>query len=170
MTPWRWGVTGVEYPYAARISFVQPFVDENNQQTWLEDEMYLVESGGEWRWFFGSSAEMVQQAIKTYGQRSQPITEGQLIQNVVDDLDAFYAEVLSYTPNPYYSPRVVLVAPGDQVSTGCGPAAAGFYASIVPPTSRSISRKRNSWRSVRPMISFPRSSSLMNGPTMFRVQ
>ena len=133
MTRWRWGVTGVEYPYAARISFVQPFVDENNQQTWLEDEMYLVESGGEWRWFFGSSAEMVQQAVETYGQRSQPITEGQLIQNVVDDLDAFYAEVLTYTPNPYYSPRVVLVAAGDQVNTGCGPAAAGFYAFYCPP-------------------------------------
>jgi predicted metalloprotease len=133
MVPWTWGVTGTDYPYAARVSFVQPFVDENNQQTWLEDDMYLVASGGEWRWFFGSSAETVQQAIETYGQQSLPVTEGDLIQNVVDDLDAFYADVLSYTSTPYHSPRVVLVAPGDRVNTGCGPATPGFYAFYCPP-------------------------------------
>jgi predicted metalloprotease len=132
MVPWTWGVTGTDYPYAAKISFVQPFVDENNEQQWLEDDMYLVEDGGEWRWFFGSSAEMVQQAIETYGQRSEPITEGDLIQNVVDDLDAFYADVLSYTPQKYYSPRVVLVSPGDFVNTACGPATPGFYAFYCP--------------------------------------
>jgi uncharacterized protein len=99
----------------------------------LEDDMYLVESGGEWRWFFGSSAEAVQQAIETYGQRSQPITEGDLIQNVVDDLDAFYADVLSYTSTPYYSPRVVLVSSGDRLNTACGPATPGFYAFYCPP-------------------------------------
>ncbi|MGH2618593.1 MAG: neutral zinc metallopeptidase [Thermomicrobiales bacterium] len=132
MVPWTWGVTGTEYPYAARISFVQPFVDENNAQQWLEDDIYLVDSGGEWRWFFGSSAEAVQQAIETYGQRSQPVTEGDLIQNVVNDLDDFYADVLSYTESKYYSPRVVLVSPGDSVMTGCGPATAGFYAFYCP--------------------------------------
>jgi predicted metalloprotease len=133
MVPWTWGVTGTKYPYAAKISFVQPIVDENSQQTWLEDDMYLVQSGGEWRWFFGSSAEAVQQAIETYGQQSQPITEGDLIQNVVDDLDAFYADVLSYTATPYHSPRVVLVSQGDRVNTGCGPATPGFYAFYCPP-------------------------------------
>jgi predicted metalloprotease len=132
MTPFTWGVTGQEYPYAAKISFIQPFIDENNQQTWLEDDMYLVESGGEWRWFFGSSAETVAQAIETYGQRSQPVTEGDLIQNVVDDLDAFYADVLSYTPYRYYTPGVVLVSPGDRISTACGPATPGFYAFYCP--------------------------------------
>ncbi len=132
MVPWTWGVTGKEYPYAAKISFVQPFIDENNQQSWLEDDMYLVNDGGEWRWFFGSTPETVQQAIATYGQESAPITEGDLIQNVVDDLDAFYADVLSYTDSRYYSPRVVLVAPGDVVGTGCGPATPGFYAFYCP--------------------------------------
>jgi predicted metalloprotease len=132
MGPFTWGVTGQQYPYAAKISFVQPFVDENNQQTWLEDDMYLVDSGGEWRWFFGSSPEMVQQAITTYGQESEPITEGDMIQNVVNDLDAFYADVLSYTPSRYYSPRVVLVAPGDRIGTACGPATPGFYAFYCP--------------------------------------
>ena len=132
IVPWTWGVTGTEYPYAAEISFIQPFVDENNQQTWLEDAMYLVDSGGEWRWFFGSSPEIVQEAIATYGQQSEPITEGDLIQNVVNDLDAFYADVLSYTDQPYYSPGVVLVAPGDRVGTACGPATPGFYAFYCP--------------------------------------
>ncbi len=132
MGPWTWGVTGKQYPYAAKISFVQPFVDEKSQQRWLEDDMYLVEDGGEWRWFFGSSAETVQQAIATYGQESQPITDGDLIQNVVDDLDAFYADVLSYTPNPYHSPRVVLVSIGTATATACGPATPGFYAFYCP--------------------------------------
>ena len=132
MVPWTWGVTGQQYPYAAKISFVQPFIDDNNQQTWLEDDMYLVNSGGEWRWFFGSTAQTVQDAITTYGQESAPITEGDLIQNVVNDLDAFYADVLSYTPQKYYSPRVVLVSPGDRVNTGCGPATPGFYAFYCP--------------------------------------
>ena len=133
MVPWTWGVTGQQYPYAAKISFIQPFIDENNEQTWLEDAMYLVDSGGEWRWFFGSSPETVAQAIETYGQRSQPVTEGDLIQNVVDDLDAFYADVLSYTPFRYYTPGVVLVSPGDRINTACGPAVPGFYAFYCPP-------------------------------------
>src|SRR5688500_20150588 len=38
MVRWTWGATGTEYPYAARVSFVQPFVDENNEQTWLRSE------------------------------------------------------------------------------------------------------------------------------------
>ena len=132
MVPWTWGVTGQEYPYAAEISFIQSFVDENNEQTWLEDAMYLVDSGGEWRWFFGSSPELVAEAIATFGQQSAPITEGDLIQNVVNDLDAFYADVLSYTDATYYSPRVVLVSPGDVIGTACGPATPGFYAFYCP--------------------------------------
>lgn len=133
MVPWTWGVSGKQYPYAAKVSFVQPFVDENNQQDWLQDDMYLVEDGGEWRWFFGSNAATVQQAIATYGQAvSAPITEGDMLQNVVNDLDAFYADVLSYTPQKYYSPRVVLVEPGDRVNTACGPATPGFYAFYCP--------------------------------------
>jgi predicted metalloprotease len=132
--PWTWGVTGKKYPDAAKVSFVQPYVDANNAQQWLEDDMYLVNSGGEWRWFFGSSADAVQQAIQKYGQQaSKPITEGDLLQNVVDDLDSYYADVLSYTDSKYYSPRVVLVEPGDQVMTGCGPATPGFYAFYCPP-------------------------------------
>jgi predicted metalloprotease len=132
MAPWTWGVTGKEYPYAAKISFVQPFINENNQQDWLQDDMYLVESDGEWRWFFGSSKGTVDQAIATYGQHTGELAQGDLIQNVVDDLDAYYADVLSYTDHPYYSPQVVLVTLGQRIGTGCGPAVPGFYAFYCP--------------------------------------
>ena len=170
MVPWTWGVTGTEYPYAARVSFVQPFVDENNQQTWLEDDMYLVESGGEWRWFFGSSAETVQQAIETYGQRSQPITEGDLIQNVVNDLDAFYADVLSYTPTPYHSPGWCSSPPATASTRLADRPRPGSTRSIARPTRRSTSRKPSCWRSPRPMISFPPSSSPTSGRTTSRMR
>ena len=80
MVEWTWPVTGQTYPYAAEISFVQPYVDENGQEAWLEDRMYLVESEGEWRWFFGSSREFVEQAIAEYGGAgpTAPLTEGDL--------------------------------------------------------------------------------------------
>src|ERR687890_446921 len=32
VTPWTWGVTGQRYSSAAKVSFVQPYVDENNAQ------------------------------------------------------------------------------------------------------------------------------------------
>lgn len=60
MGPWTWGVTSQEYPYAAKVSFVQPYVDVDGSAKLLEDDMYLVQSDGEWRWFFGSSPQMVQ--------------------------------------------------------------------------------------------------------------
>ncbi len=60
---WTWGVTGQTYDYAAQVRFVQPFVDESGREQLLEDQMYLVESVGEWRWFFGSAPEFVSQVI-----------------------------------------------------------------------------------------------------------
>jgi hypothetical protein len=51
---------------------------------------------------------------------------------VVDDLDVFYADVLGYTGAEYFTPGVVLVAPGRSVQTGCGPAQSGFWAFYCP--------------------------------------
>ncbi|HEX5498810.1 MAG TPA: neutral zinc metallopeptidase [Thermomicrobiales bacterium] len=131
---WTWPVTGKTYPVAAKIDFIQPYVDPQQGEQWLRDSMYLVQADGDWRWFFGSSKEFVQQTIAKYGQQgpTTPITQGDLIANVVNDLDSFYRDVLSYTPYKYTSPGVVVVQAGDHVRTACGPAETGFWAFYCP--------------------------------------
>jgi predicted metalloprotease len=131
MVSWTYPVTGKVYPYAAEIDFVQPYV-ENGEQKQLQDKMYLVESNGEWRWFFGASMEFVDAAITRYGGRGTPLVEGNLLQNVVTDLDTFYQDVLAYTDYTYRSPGAVLVEQGTSVQTACGPAQTGFWAFYCP--------------------------------------
>ena len=136
LVSWTWPVTGQTYDRAAAIAFVQPFIDQNGQEAWLEDTMYLVEDGGgEWRWFFGSSPEFVEQAIQMYGtaQVAEPITEGGTIEQVVNDLDAFYADVVSYTEFTYQSPGVVVVPEGQGAMSACGPAQGQFAGFYCPP-------------------------------------
>jgi hypothetical protein len=128
--PWTWGVTGKTYEDAAGVAFSQAYVDTDGHARILEDTMYLVKSGDEWRWFFGSDPDFVSQMIKEYGQKEdlpqgELFTNGDFLQNVVNDL--------SYTDANYVSPGVVLVSPGDSVSTGCGPASSGFWAFYCPP-------------------------------------
>jgi thiol-disulfide isomerase/thioredoxin len=130
---WEWAVTGETYPYAAQVAFEQPYVDLNGREQLLEDTMYLVKSDGEWRWFFGASMEFVETQIERFGGRGTPLTEGDLLENVVNDLDTFYRDVLSYTEFEYYSPKVVVVGQGEAVNTGCGPAQSGFWAFYCPP-------------------------------------
>ena len=132
---WTWGVTGVTYEYAAIIDFEQPYVDENGDERTLEDTMYLVESQEEWRWFFGSTREFVDEAIATYGGdlAAEPLTEGDLIENAAQDLDAYYTDAFSSTDLRYRSPGVVAVPPGQSYQTACGPAAPGFWAFYCPP-------------------------------------
>lgn len=134
---WTWGVTGKRYRDAAEIDFRQPYVDENGKEQWLDDQMYLVENDGEWRWFFGSSKQFVDDAIEQYGdqEQAQPLTNGDFLQNVVNDLDEFYQAVLSYTDYEYRTPGVVIVAEGDSVQTACGPAQTGFWGFYCPPDS-----------------------------------
>ncbi|MDP9369643.1 MAG: neutral zinc metallopeptidase [Chloroflexota bacterium] len=131
---WTWGVTGQTYPSAAQVKFQQPYV-ENGQQRILEDEMYLVRAGqaGEFRWFFGSSREQVDAAIATFGQRTTPIAEGNILQDVTKDLDAFYRESFGYTEFRYESPGRVLIREGEQVGTACGATESGFWAFYCPP-------------------------------------
>jgi predicted metalloprotease len=134
LTEWTWGVTGESYPNAAEIDFRQPYVDENGQDAVLEDRLYLVESDGEWRWFFGNSPEFVEQANELYGvETGEPLTDGDLIQNVVNDLDAFYRDVFSYTDFNYQTPGIVVVAGGDSAMSACGPAQTGFLGFYCPP-------------------------------------
>ncbi|MEA2596175.1 MAG: uncharacterized protein QOF01_2644 [Thermomicrobiales bacterium] len=131
MVSWTYPVTGQTYPYAAEISFEQSYVEKGEEKV-LQDRMYLVESGGEWRWFFGSSREFVEAAIARYGGRGEALAEGDLLQNVVTDLDAFYRDALSYTRFDYRSPGVVVVEQGESVGTGCGQAGGGFWAFYCP--------------------------------------
>ena len=135
LVSWTWPVTGQTYDRAAAIAFVQPYVDPNGQEAWLEDTMYLVEHQGEWRWFFGSSPEFVQEAIRLYGtaEVAEPITEGNPIEKVVNDLDAFYADVVGYTEFTYESPGVVVVPEGQGAMTACGPAQGQFAGFYCPP-------------------------------------
>jgi uncharacterized protein len=133
---WTWPVTGKTYDRAAAVDFVQPYVDANGQQAWLEDTMYLVpDDQGNWRWFFGSSKQFVDQAIQQYGgaQVAEPLTQGDLIQNVVNDLDAFWRDVVSYTPYTYQSPKVVVVPAGQSTMSACGPAEGNFAGFYCPP-------------------------------------
>lgn len=134
MTKFTWGVTGKTYDYAAAVKFSQSYTDANGRGQTLQDTMYLVEADGEWRWFFGSDRELVDQMIAKYGQTDKtPLTQGDLISNVVNDLDEFYRDVLSYTDFNYVTPGVVVVSPGTSVQTGCGPATSGFWGFYCPP-------------------------------------
>jgi predicted metalloprotease len=130
---WTWPVTGKTYDRAAEISFEQPYTDSSGQKQLLRDRMYLVNAEGEWRWFFGSSREFVDAAIAQYGgPQGEPLVEGDLVQNVANDLDAFYRDVLSYTDFRYESPGFVYVQEGESVNTGCGRADTGFWAFFCP--------------------------------------
>ena len=138
LEPYTWGVTGETYEDAAAIDYQQPYV-ENGQEQLLDDTMYLVEVDGVWRWFFGNSREFVASAIETYGgdedgsDVSGPITEENLIEASVIDLEDFFSESLEYASLDYETPGVVAVPPGESVQTACGPAAPGFWAFYCPP-------------------------------------
>ncbi len=143
---YTWPVTGETYSPAARVTFVQPIVDQNGQQTFAQDAIYLApDAEGNWGWFFGNSAEMVQAAIDTYGNTNTattsgssgavlttPLQEGDFLVNTVNDLDAFWRDVIGYTEYAYQSPGVVIVAEGDTVQSACGPATTGFWGFYCP--------------------------------------
>ena len=144
---YTWPVTGKTYSPAAKVTFVQPIVDQTGQQAYVQDAIYLApDANGNWGWFFGNSAEMVQAAIDTYGNTNTATTgngtsgsvlttllqDGDFLVNTVNDLDAFWRDVISYTEYDYQSPGVVIVAEGDTVQSACGPASTGFWGFYCP--------------------------------------
>jgi putative neutral zinc metallopeptidase len=136
MGPWTWGVTAKTYDNAAAVSFEQPY-KENGEEKILKDTMYLVRADdGQWRWFFGGTKEFVDLAIETFGDPTEeattPLTQGDIIDNTINDLDAFYRDAFSYTDLTYETPQVVVVAQGDTEMTACGPAQTGFWAFYCP--------------------------------------
>jgi predicted metalloprotease len=134
--PWTWGVTGQEYEYAAAVSFEQPY-EQDGKETVRSDTMYLVQDDqGEWRWFLGNSPDFVERIQTIYGGETAdavPLTDGDIIENTVKDLDNFWRGAFSYTDLDYQTPGVVLVAEGDSEQTACGPATSGFWAFYCPP-------------------------------------
>jgi predicted metalloprotease len=130
---WTWPVTGKTYDRTAQLSFTQPFTDEQGQQQTLSDVINLVTADGEWRWFFGSSTAFVDQAIAQYGPPpTTPLVEGDLVHNVITDLESFYRDALSYTDASYSDPKLVEVAAGTSQATACGDASTGFWAFYCP--------------------------------------
>ncbi len=65
---WTWGVTGVTYPGAAEITFSQPYADGSV----TEGVLRLVESEGEWRWFFGRDRAFVEAQTARFGGAPEP--------------------------------------------------------------------------------------------------
>jgi predicted metalloprotease len=143
---WTWEVNGTTYPEAAAVQIVQPVLDEQNKPNWVEDTIYLAKSQGNWLWFIGASRGFVDQINEQYagvegagtteGQRAtvslSEVPRDQLFQVVVDDLDAFYQDVVSYTDFTYETPGVVVVSEGDTAMSACGPASTGFYGFYCP--------------------------------------
>ncbi len=142
LVQWEWGVTGSVYDRAAEVSFVLPIQEEDGSTVWVETQMDLVlDAASRWRWFLGDTPQFVEDAIAQYGSSDVAATtpavgnllDGDLIQNVVNDLDAFYADVVSYTDFTYQSPGVVVVGAGEAATSACGPAQgtfAGFYCPV----------------------------------------
>jgi len=61
---WTWPVTGKTYANTAEVSFQQPFANGGV----VSEVVRLVESDGNWHWFFGRSPEFVNEQIAKYGQ------------------------------------------------------------------------------------------------------
>ncbi len=147
---WTWEVNGKYYPDAAAVTIVQQVLDENNKPSWVEDTIYLAKEQGVWRWFISGSKDFVDQINEQYAGAPAPETStagsadlpqaGNLadvpredvLQVIVDDLDMFYRDVLSYTDFTYETPGVVVVAEGDTVMSACGAASTGFYGFYCP--------------------------------------
>lgn len=62
---WTWDVTGQVYENTAQITFIQPF-GPNGATTDTQETIRLVQHDGSWKWFFGRSAEFVNQQIQNY--------------------------------------------------------------------------------------------------------
>lgn len=133
---WTWPVNDRNYPNAAEVTFQQPAIDpDTGENVTFEDTMYLVESEGTWRWFFGNSRAFVAEAIAKYSP-PPPSEETRdtptLLENVVNDLDGFYRDSFETTEYTYESPGVVAVSEGDAADSGCGLAQPGFWAFYCP--------------------------------------
>jgi len=146
---WTWPVNDKDYPDAVAVTYVMPVLDDNGKSSWVEDTLYLAQEQMSWYWFLGSTKEFVDEINAQYAGASAAPDDGsgqtsgelaaladvprdQVIQMVVDDLEAFYSEVVGLTEFAYETPGVVVVAEGDTVMSACGQASTGFYGFYCP--------------------------------------
>jgi predicted metalloprotease len=139
---WTWGVTGRRYPRTAEVSFVQPYWVDGVRQ----DEpgvVHLVEYRGAWGWFFGATADFVDQQIDLYDPGYQPpavadtqeaLQRAERFPDPLDaNIDAFWAGQFAAAGVSYHSPSGV-VGMDQPRETGCGEAdpskEAAFYCVV----------------------------------------
>jgi predicted metalloprotease len=141
---WTWPVTGQSYGDAAVVVYAIPVVDEAGQASWVEETIYFVRHDGRWAWFLGSSAEFVNAILDQYAglpapsgtlQQGQPFSDlpvDQVLESIIYDVDAYFAEVVGFTDFTYESPGVVIVPQGRSAMSACGPATTGFFGFYCP--------------------------------------
>ncbi|MGD9712166.1 MAG: neutral zinc metallopeptidase [Thermomicrobiales bacterium] len=147
---WTWEVNGATYPDAVRVDIVQLILDDSNKPSWASDTLYLAKTNGNWLWFISDSRDFIDEVNQTYAGAPAPdagtapesdvpqvtnlseVPRDQIFQVIVDDLDLFYRDVLSYTDYTYESPGVVVVPEGSSVQSACGAASTGFYGFYCP--------------------------------------
>ncbi|CAN5518057.1 hypothetical protein BH23CHL4_BH23CHL4_28710 [soil metagenome] len=146
--PWTWPVNGKDYLDAAAVTYVMPVLDEDGNATWIEDILYMANEQGAWYWFLGSTQEFIDEINTRYAGSTAPAeisdepvdqsaslseaSRDDVLQVVVNDLDAFFREEVEGAGIEYETPGVVVVAEGDQVMSACGPASTGFYGFYCP--------------------------------------
>ena len=121
---WQWAVTGKVYPRTAEVSYIQEFW-EDGAQTVEEDVVRLVQDDqGTWRWFFGRSAEFVQEMIDAY---VAPYPEGTLLSAAVEDVGAFWYDVFWQASIVYNVPDVLVYRTSVDSICGWVGGGPGFY-------------------------------------------
>jgi hypothetical protein len=141
---WTWGVNGRTYPRTAAVSFVQPYwVDGARQDD--PGVVHLVEYRGAWGWFFGATADFVNQQIALYSPDFKPTVASAAdaqeaaaraarFPDPLDaNIDAFWADQFAAAGVSYQPPTGVVGMDGPE-QTGCGSAdpakEAAFYCVI----------------------------------------
>ena len=132
---YTWPVNDVTYPNTAEITYTQTFKNQQGKTQQGEFKMYLTPVDGQYRWFFGNSSAYINELIARFAKppvsRDGNDIDG-LISYVVQDLDTFFASSFDGSSQSYRSPKVRVVEQGRREMTGCGPAAAGFWAFYCP--------------------------------------
>lgn len=109
---WVWPVTGASYEDTAEVSFEQPFGDG----TVVSDVIRLVQDDtGVWRWFFGRSADFVEEQIALYANEEEAKTDSDTAPRPLGEASSSTCELVELYPGyPGYRGYITgLVGAGD---------------------------------------------------------